>query len=103
MLRRQPGKMVHSRWLATANRILRLYVSTAEPDESLVILVHFIIKVYALTWFDIKTESSCIDGLRHLFNIIKRSRYLPLDLKKIVDKVLQRNWSSRKRSFNHDI
>ncbi|KAK2577113.1 hypothetical protein KPH14_011881 [Odynerus spinipes] len=27
----QPGKMAHSRWLTTANRILRLYVASTNP------------------------------------------------------------------------
>ena len=30
---RSPGTMSHSRWLTTANAILHLYVSIAEPPE----------------------------------------------------------------------
>ena len=41
------GKMAHSRWLTTANRILRLYVSTVEPSQTLKIIVEYITKVYA--------------------------------------------------------
>ena len=37
----------HSRWLTTANRILRLYVSDKHPSEKLQALVMFIIRVYA--------------------------------------------------------
>ncbi|GBN29919.1 hypothetical protein AVEN_253455-1 [Araneus ventricosus] len=36
---RKPGPVVHSRWLTTASRILRLYVSTRNPSSNLVILV----------------------------------------------------------------
>lgn len=44
---RQPGNMVHSRWLTTANRILRLYVGTNEPSYQLQVLVDYDMKVYA--------------------------------------------------------
>ncbi|XP_050309269.1 uncharacterized protein LOC126745454 [Anthonomus grandis grandis] len=44
LLKRDPGRLVHSRWLITANRLLRLYVSTANPTQNLIILVTFIIK-----------------------------------------------------------
>ncbi|GBP52809.1 WD repeat, SAM and U-box domain-containing protein 1 [Eumeta japonica] len=56
----EPGPLNHSRWLTTANRILRLYITKTDPDEKLVILATL-------------------------------SRYLKLDMKKIVDNVIQRN------------
>ena len=43
---RNPGKIVHSRWLTTANRFLRLYVSTNEPSSILIEIVQFIMTVY---------------------------------------------------------
>lgn len=89
--KRNPGKMVHSRWLTTANRILRLYVSCSKPCENLKILVLFIMKVYAPTWFAIKAHPSCIKGAVHLHETISRSRYLSPKLKSIVDPVIQRN------------
>lgn len=89
--KRNPGKMVHSRWLTTANRILRLYVSSAEPSDKLLILTNFIIKVYAPMWFSIKTQPLCIHGARHLHKTIQLSRYLTDDLRNIVDPVIQRN------------
>ncbi|GLV46148.1 hypothetical protein CBL_02864 [Carabus blaptoides fortunei] len=88
---RQPGKMAHSRWLTTANRILRLYVATSNPSENLVHLAEYIQKVYVPTWFDIKVQSLCKYGPLHLFNIIKRSRYLSHDLRTIVNKTIQTN------------
>lgn len=42
-------------------------------------------------WFSIKTLPSCKDGPRHLFKLIKLSRYLPTTLKAVVDPVIQRN------------
>lgn len=88
---RRPGPVVHSRWLTTASRILRLYVGTDDPSENLKILVTFIMKVYAPVWFLVKMQSSCAQGSKHLWRMIKFSRYLPADLRNIVDKVIQRN------------
>lgn len=88
---RDPGKLNHSRWLTTANRLLRLYVASDEPSTSLVSLVTYIIKVYVPLWFSIKSKPSCKDGALHLFRMIELSRYLPEDLRRIVDPVIQRN------------
>ena len=56
-----------------------------------VVIVTFIVRVYAPTWFSIKQKSSCKDGARHLFMMIKNSRYQTDKLKAIVDPVIQRN------------
>jgi len=42
---RKPGPIVHSRWLTTANRLLRLYGATEYPSEILQTLVMYVIKV----------------------------------------------------------
>lgn len=89
--KRQPGKMVHSRWLTTASRILRLYVATENPSENLQILSHFVMKVYAPMWFCIKAQPSCIYGARHLFKTIRLCDYLLPELKDLVYKSIQRN------------
>lgn len=89
--KRNPGALNHSRWLTTANRVLRLYVACAEPSLHLKDLVIFILKVYAPLWFSIKLNSSCKDGARHLFRTIQLSRYLSKELRNVIDPVLQRN------------
>ena len=73
---RNPGCLNHSRWLTTANRILRLYVSDKKPSENLKTLVTYIIRVYDPMWFAIKTHSSCKDGARHLHQMLVKSRYI---------------------------
>lgn len=88
---KSPGKMSHARWLTRANRILRLYVSIKEPSKNLTILATYIVKVYAPTWFYIKTHPTCKDGARHLWKLISASRYLSTELKTIIDPVIQRN------------
>ncbi|CAH1110315.1 unnamed protein product [Psylliodes chrysocephalus] len=42
-------------------------------------------------WFAVKTKPSCVYGAKHLFDTIKRSRYLPLELKHVIDPVIQSN------------
>ncbi|GBN26672.1 hypothetical protein AVEN_188593-1 [Araneus ventricosus] len=51
-----PGKVCHSRWLTTAKRMLRINVTLENPFQSLLTLTTFITKVYAPTWFKIKTK-----------------------------------------------
>ena len=87
----KPGPIVHSRWLTTANRLLRLYVATEYPSDTLQILVTYVIKVYAPMWFHIKPKPLCSDGARHIWRLIKYSRYLTPELREIVDPVIQRN------------
>lgn len=86
---RQPVKMTHARWLTTG--ILRLYVATEKPSEELMILTQYIVQVYALSCFNIKTRSSCMDGQKHIFTIIGESRYLSNKLQSIVYPVIERN------------
>ena len=68
---RNPGKMVHSRWLTTANRFLGLYVSTSEPSSILIKIVQFIMTVYVPVWFNIKKNSSFIEGAKHFFEMMR--------------------------------
>lgn len=88
---RNPGKLSHARWLTTANRILRLYVSTTNPSANLIEIATFIIKVYAPMWFYIKTKPTIKDAPLNLWRTISLSRYLNDDLRKIVDNTIQRN------------
>ena len=69
--------MAHSRWLTTANRLLRLYISSSQPSQSLVTLVEYIVKVYAPLWLEIKLKPQCYYGATHLWKVIHLSRFLP--------------------------
>ncbi|XP_053967743.1 uncharacterized protein LOC128869586 [Anastrepha ludens] len=88
---RDPGKLSHARWLTLGNRTLRLYISSEDPSENLVHIVTFIMKVYLPMWFQIKLNDSIADGARHVFTMIKNSRYLPEHLLRVVDPVIQPN------------
>lgn len=85
------GNISHACWLTTANRILRLYISCKKPSANLKIIVTFIVKVYVPCWFDIKKNPFIKDATRHLWLMIKRSRYLLSKLRMIVDDVIQRD------------
>ena len=87
----KPGPVCHSRWLTTANRLLRLYVATQNPTENLVTLATYVMEVYAPVWFHIKTKSECTEDSRHLWRMIKYSRYLQQQFRDIIDPVIQRN------------
>nr|CAI5817623.1 unnamed protein product [Callosobruchus analis] len=76
LLKKNSGKMVHSRWLTTANRILRSFVFSLEPAENLLILVNFTLRVYAPMWIATKTKLLCIYGAKHLHQTDKLSRYV---------------------------
>lgn len=89
--RKKPGPTVQSRWLTTACRVLRLYVSTHQPSEELKHIAAYILKVYAPVWFSIKKEPSITNGARHLWKIIHLSRFLPIHLRDVIDRVIQRN------------
>jgi hypothetical protein len=91
LARRQPGPLIHSRWLTTANRILRLYISTLLPSTELLLLTDYILQVYAPVWFSIKLEPQCYNGAKHFYRMVKLSRFLPDDARAKVDKCLQQN------------
>ncbi len=86
-----PGPISHSRWLTTASRVLRLYVSTESPSDELKVLVNFIMKSYMPVWFEIKVSKTFTDGPIHLYRSIETSRYLSDNLKQVVDPVIERN------------
>ena len=86
-----PGKLAHSRWLTTANRILRLYVATEEPSDTLLTITEYIMKVYAPLWFSIRFASSSQNGPHHLFKTIQLTRNSSAEVRSIVNPVIQRN------------
>ena len=89
--KRSPGSLNHARWLTTANRILRLYISTVHPDEHLMKLVNFVMKTYTPMWFEIKANPYVTSGARHIFKAISLVKQQPDDVQKVVIPVLQRN------------
>ena len=62
---RTPGRLNHARWLTLANRVLRLYISTEDPSNELILLAKLIVNSYAVVWFDIKKHSNCWNAAPH--------------------------------------
>ncbi|GBN13374.1 hypothetical protein AVEN_2047-1 [Araneus ventricosus] len=60
-----PGKLSHARWLTTANHLLRLYIGTPSPSQNLIILLKYVMLVYAPMWFEKKMKSNCLYGAQH--------------------------------------
>ena len=67
---KSPGALHHARWLTKANRILRLYVSTLNPEKNLQDLVKIILQVYAPGWFQIKSHPKATEGAMNLYYLM---------------------------------
>ncbi|GBO26824.1 hypothetical protein AVEN_202403-1 [Araneus ventricosus] len=86
-----PGKLSHARWLTSANRLLRLYTGTPSPSQNLIILMKYVMLVYAPMWFEIKMKSNCQYGAQHFWKMIFLARQLPDNVKQIIYKVFSNN------------
>ena len=88
------GPVNHSRWLTTANRLLRLYVSDHQLDENdeekLRKICAFVIGVYYPCWFNIKVKHSWIEGPRHVLFQLACLQSQPADVIGIVSPAVKR-------------
>ena len=87
--------MDHSRWLTTACRFCRLYISDhnlgEEDSENLREIVSFIIYQYAKMWFEIKCKNKLIHGPDNaLLNIQIIEKFAPPKVLEIVKPVVER-------------
>ncbi|KAG0718100.1 hypothetical protein GWK47_007861 [Chionoecetes opilio] len=81
------GPVNYSRWLTTANRLIRLWVSKHELKgknlKNLHCIVEFIIGVYYPYWFNVKVKHSWIEGPRYILfqlDCLKSQRKEVLDI-----------------------
>ncbi|GBM46244.1 Transposon Ty3-I Gag-Pol polyprotein [Araneus ventricosus] len=88
LAKRQPGTLNLALWLTTANRILRLYISTSDTSNEFITLVVIILRVYAPSWFLIKVHHSIKDGAGNLWYFICSSLYLPKKYPDIIEPVI---------------
>ncbi|GBM07467.1 hypothetical protein AVEN_206266-1 [Araneus ventricosus] len=84
---RDPGPLSHSRWLTTANRTLRLYLSEESPTPELQEIVVFILKSYMPIWFSINTSKYFREGPKLVNQPIQSFE----DLRNLVGAVIKRN------------
>lgn len=96
VLTRAIGKMHNARWITTASRILRLWLSNHNLDndslEVLRWLVTYVVQVFVPVMIDIKTKPKCSFGSIHYHAIASRSRVLPPKMRDTVLKVLKTNF-----------
>jgi hypothetical protein len=69
-----PGPVNHARFLTTAARILRLYVTKTNPPKELATLATFVMRVYVPHWHNIKIADSVSMGSAHFFSLIQNTR-----------------------------
>jgi len=91
LLREKPGPPSHARWLTTASRVCRLYVSTESPSPELFLLTKFVVCNYGPMWFRIKCRARCTDGPRHFLEQIRLQKMFPVDIKNTIWSVIRRN------------
>jgi hypothetical protein len=64
------GPVSHSKWLTTANRLCRIWVSKhglkGKTLNNLRLIVEFIVGVYYPCWFNIKVKHSWVEGPCHI-------------------------------------
>ena len=89
----QIGLVSHSRWLTTANRIHRIWISKhgipGKDLENLRSITNFIVGVYFLCWFKIKVKHSWIKDLKHVL-YQQQLKFQKEDVIKIVLPFIQR-------------
>lgn len=83
------GPVSHSRWLTTANRLCRIWVSKhglkGKSLNNLKLIVEYIVGVYYPCWFNIKVKHSWTEGPRHILFQLQQVR---LQNKAVMDVVL---------------
>ena len=68
----KPSPVNHARWLTLGCRVIRLYMTKSSPSARLRKIASYVAQVYAAQWFDIKLNSSCAHGARHLYSLVQR-------------------------------
>ena len=91
----QIGPVSHSRWLTTANRICRIWISNHDIQgkdlENLRSISEFILGVYFPCWFKIKVEHSWIEGPKYVLYQLQQLKFQKEDVVKIVLSSIQRS------------
>ena len=91
--------MCHSRWLTTANRLMRLWVSQHSLEgrelENLRLIVEYIVGIYVPMWFEIKVKHSCVYGPDHVLKQLQLLRLQKKKVQRLVEKHVKRSaWYS---------
>ena len=78
----EPGPVNHSRWLTTANRFLRLWISdhgfTGEEANNLKLICNYIVSVYYPMWFYYKMHNDWLEGPRACLEQLRLTLQQPM-------------------------
>ena len=89
------GPVSHSRWLTTANRFCRLWVSfhflAKKNFKNLRLIIEFIFGVYYPCWFQIKVKHFWLDGPRLVLFQLKQLKYKKEEVIAFVKKTVKRS------------
>jgi len=89
---RKIGPLSQARWLTLAIRLLCLYTRTDSPSSALIVLVTFIVKIYAPAWFAIKVSSKLHEMPQIIYKSILELEGMELDdIRTIIKQTFQRN------------
>ena len=99
LIKMECGPVNHSRWLTTAKRLMRIWVSlhglSGENFITLSRLVEYVVGVYYPMWFDIKVRWSFIEGPRHVLETLRLVKMQNQVTRDIVEKyVISGAWFS---------
>ena len=97
VLKQVIGPLNHSRWLTTACRLCRTWVSkhgirkNSRTYQSLKIIVSYIVLVYVPSWFEVKCKPNIFHGPDHMLSAVKLvEKYCTAEVKAVVQPVMQR-------------
>ena len=88
------GPLNHARWLTLAIRLMCLWTRGAYPPElhdKLYLAIKFIVKVYAVSWFEIKRDSKFHNQQLYIFNMIKRIKQQSEEIQDVAFRNLKYN------------
>ena len=97
ILKQVVGPVNHSRWLTTACRLCRIWVSNhglrknSKAFTSLKKIVSFIVSVYVPMWFEVKCKPNICHGPDHVLTAVGLvEKYCSPEIKEVVHPVMQR-------------
>ena len=91
LARQVAGPVNHSRWLTLAIRQMQLYTRTGNPSPTQVQFVTYLVQVYSVLWFSIKSQSKFTNGPMHLFKLMTLIKSQSWETQEVVMPAVQRN------------
>lgn len=84
---RKLGPLNHARFMTFASRVLRIYMSQANPSVQLTSLTHFIMRVYLPAWQLVKMENSISKGSDIFMQIVSWTRLANTHINNVTDSI----------------